>query len=76
MILGADLGRASGSYGQFLGLWRLMGDCGMSLAPVVTGAVAGAAGLAAASLTVAAIGVAGTMVMGLLVAETLRGSLD
>jgi MFS family permease len=76
MILGADLGRASGRHGQFLGLWRLMGDCGMSLAPVVTGAVAGTAGLAAASLTVAAIGVAGTMVMGLLVAETLRGSLD
>jgi MFS family permease len=76
MILGADLGRASGRQGQFLGLWRLIGDCGMSLAPVVTGAVAGAAGLAAASLTVAAIGVAGTMVMGLLVAETLRGPLD
>jgi MFS family permease len=76
MILGADFGRASGSHGQFLGLWRFIGDSGMSLAPIVTGGVAAAAGLAAASLTVAAIGVAGTMVMGFLVKETLRGSLD
>ncbi len=72
MILGADFGRASGSQGQFLGLWRFIGDCGMSLAPVVTGTVTGVAGLGAASLVVAAFGAAGTLVMGFLVTETLR----
>jgi MFS family permease len=39
MIIGADLGRASGSQGQFLGLWRLIGDVGISAAPLLTGAV-------------------------------------
>ena len=76
MIIGADLGRASGSQVQFLGLWRLIGDVGISLAPLLTGVVVNAAGLAAASLVVAGIGVAGTLVMALAVAETLRESLD
>jgi MFS family permease len=73
MIIGADLGRASGSHGQFLGLWRLMGDVGIATAPMLTGAVVGAAGLAAASLVVATIGVGGALVMAFVVAETLRG---
>jgi MFS family permease len=72
MILGADLARASQQYGQFLGLWRLIGDVGISLAPLLTGTIVSAAGLAAASLTVAGIGVVGAPVMGLLVTETLR----
>jgi MFS family permease len=76
MIIGADLGRASGSQGQFLGLWRLIGDVGISVAPLLTGAVVDAAGLAAASLTAAGIGVAGTLVMAFAVAETLRRSPD
>ena len=76
MILGADFGRASGRQGQFLGLWRFIGDCGMSLAPVVTGTVAGLAGLGAASLAVAALGIGGTLIMALLVSETLRGGAD
>jgi MFS family permease len=72
MILGADLARASGRQGQFLGLWRLIGDLGMSGAPMLTGAIVKSAGLAAASLTVAGLGVAGVLVMVLGVAETLR----
>jgi MFS family permease len=76
MIIGADLGRASGSQGQFLGLWRLIGDAGVGLAPLLTGAVVDVGGLAAASLTVAGIGVAGTLVMAFAVAETLRDALD
>jgi MFS family permease len=72
MIIGADLARASQQYGQFLGLWRLIGDVGISLAPLLTGTIVSAAGLAAASLTVAGIGVVGATVMGLLVTETLR----
>ncbi len=56
MIIGADLARASGRQGQFLGLWRLIGDVGISLAPLLAGVLVDAAGLAAASLVVAASG--------------------
>jgi MFS-type transporter involved in bile tolerance (Atg22 family) len=72
MIIGADLARASGRHGQFLGLWRLIGDFGISGAPLLVGTVVKAAGLAAASLTVAGLGVAGTLVMAYVVVETLR----
>ena len=71
MIFGADLARASLQQGQFLGLWRLIGDLGTSLAPLLAGVLVGAAGLAAASAAVAGIGVAGSLVMTFLVAETL-----
>lgn len=72
MILGADFARRSGEQGQFLGLWRLIGDLGISIAPLLSGVLVDAASLAAASLTVAGIGFAGTLVMAFLVAETLR----
>jgi MFS family permease len=72
MIIGADLARASGRHGQFLGLWRLIGDVGLSGAPLLVGTIVGAAGLAAASLTVAGLGVAGALVMAFGVVETLR----
>jgi MFS family permease len=72
MIMGADLARASGRAGQFLGLWRLIGDVGISMAPMLTSTIVGVDGLAAASLTVAGIGVAGSLVMVWLVVETLR----
>lgn len=72
MIIGADLARASGRHGQFLGLWRLIGDFGISGAPLLVGTVVKAAGLAAASFTVAGLGVAGSLVMAYVVAETLR----
>jgi MFS family permease len=72
MIIGADLARASGRRGQFLGLWRLIGDVGMSGAPLMVGTIVGSAGLAAASLAVAGLGVVGVLVMSFGVAETLR----
>jgi MFS family permease len=72
MIIGADLARASGRRGQFLGLWRLIGDVGMSGAPLLVGTIVGSAGLAAASLAVAGLGVVGVLVMSFGVAETLR----
>jgi len=71
MIMGADFARASGRHGQFLGLWRLIGDVGISVAPMLTSTVVDAGGLAAASLTVAGIGLAGSAVMVWLVVETL-----
>jgi MFS family permease len=72
MIMGADLARASGRPGQFLGLWRLIGDVGISLAPMLTSTIVGFGGLAAASLVVAGVGVSGSLVMAWLVVETLR----
>jgi MFS family permease len=74
MIIGADLARASGRQGQFLGLWRLIGDLGISLAPLLAGVLVDSAGLAAASLSVAGLGLAGALVMAYLVAETLRAA--
>jgi MFS family permease len=71
MIMGADLARASGRRGQFLGLWRLIGDVGMSGAPLLVGSIVGSAGLAAASLAVAGLGFAGVGLMIFAVAETL-----
>ena len=72
MIIGADLARTSGRYGQFLGLWRLIGDVGISGAPLLVGTIVETAGLAAASLTVAGLGVLGVLVMAFFVVETLR----
>jgi MFS family permease len=72
MIIGADLARASGRHGQFLGLWRLIADVGMSGAPLLAGSIVKVAGLAAVSLTVAGLGAAGTVLMAYAVAETLR----
>jgi MFS-type transporter involved in bile tolerance (Atg22 family) len=72
MIIGADLARTSGRYGQFLGLWRLIGDVGISGAPLLVGTIVEGAGLAAASLTVAGLGMLGALVMAFVVVETLR----
>jgi MFS family permease len=72
MIIGADLARTSGRYGQFLGLWRLIGDVGLSGAPLLVGTIVDAASLAAASLTVAGIGALGALAMAFFVVETLR----
>lgn len=76
MIIGADLARASGRHGQFLGLWRLMGDVGLGGAPLIAGSIVGAFGLAAASFAVAAVGAVGTVVMAGLVEETLRRPVE
>jgi MFS family permease len=72
MIIGADLARETPHRGQFLGLWRLIGDVGMSAAPLISGALVGVATLAAASLTVAGLGLAGTVILLCLVPETLQ----
>lgn len=74
MVIGSDLAVASGRRGQFLGLWRLIGDVGMSGAPFLTGALVQISGLALASAATAGIGLAGALVMAFLVAETLATS--
>jgi len=72
MVIGSDLAVASGRRGPFLGVWRLIGDLGMSGAPFVTSALVKLSGLALASAATAGIGFAGALVMAFLVAETLE----
>ncbi len=72
MIIGSDLAQQSGDRGRFLGVWRLIGDLGISGGPLLIGAMAQLASLAVASLTVAVTGFAGALIMWYLVPETLR----
>ena len=72
MVIGSDLAVASGRRGQFLGVWRLIGDVGMSGAPLLTGALVQLSGLALASGVTAGIVLAGALIMAFLVGETLR----
>lgn len=70
MTLGADLSPQIGR-GEFLGVWRLVGDVGTAGGPFVIGAIAGALTLGAASLVAAGIGLAGAAFMMAVARETL-----
>jgi len=70
MTLGADLAPPD-SMGEFLGLWRLIGDGGQSGGPIVVGAVAQMVGLVPAIFVIAVIGALGAGVFGVFVPETL-----
>jgi MFS family permease len=76
MIIGSDLAQRSRDRGQFLGVWRLIGDLGISGGPLLIGAMAQLASLAVASLTVAVTGLAGALIMWFLVPETLRRAVS
>ncbi len=71
MTLGADLAPRE-SMGEFLGMWRLIGDSGRTGAPVIVGGVADLVGLSAAALVIGLVGVAASGVFGFTVPETLR----
>jgi MFS family permease len=71
MTLGADLAPAD-SRGEFLGVWRLIGDGGDMSGPLVTGAVADLVGLSAAALALSAAGLTAAAIFAFLVPETLR----
>jgi MFS family permease len=73
--LGADLS-PSGARGEFLGVWRLIGDVGTAAGPFVVGAVAQLMTLALASLAMGGVGLAGAAVMAFLAAETLTRSRE
>ena len=73
MTLGADLAPGE-SVGEFLGVWRLVGDGGSLGAPLIVGNVADALGLSAATWAVAGVGVLASLTFGLLVPETLKRS--
>lgn len=69
MTLGADLAPRA-AMGEFLGLWRLIGDVGWVGGPLVVGTVAQALSFSASSLAIAGVGVATVLWFGWLVPET------
>jgi MFS-type transporter involved in bile tolerance (Atg22 family) len=72
MTLGADLA-PPGATGEFLGVWRLIGDLGAVLGPVSVGWIAAAFGLVGGAWALAAVGVAASLTLALLVRETRAG---
>lgn len=71
MTLGADFAPAR-ERAEFLGVWRLMGDCGSFAGPILMGYVANAFVLASAFLVTAALGVVGAVIVIVFVHETLH----
>jgi MFS family permease len=69
MTLGADLAPRR-ALGEFLGVWRLIGDAGSFMGPVAVGLIAGHAGLNGSAIVLALIGVMAASTIGLLVRET------
>ena len=70
MTLGADLSPPE-TRGEFLGVWRLIGDVGASGAPIVAGAVAEILVLPAAALVLSGAGFVAVAVFAFMVPETL-----
>lgn len=73
LTLGADLSPTK-SRGEFLGLWRLIGDLGFTSGPLVAGAVANAMTLPAAALVMGASGLVASAIFTFLVPETAKKS--
>ncbi len=73
MILGADLAPRD-LRGEFLGVWRLIGDLGWGGGPMLIGLLVETASLTAATLAVAGIGFLGLSVLVLFVDETLQAA--
>ena len=71
MTLGSDLSPA-GSRGEFLGVWRLIGDLGHTGAPLVVGVVADVLLLSLAIWVIAGSGLLAASIFTFLVPETLQ----
>jgi len=71
LTLGADLAPEN-ARGEFLGMWRLIGDLGFMLGPSVAGVVAGTLALSTAALVMGSSGIIASMIFLLLVPETIR----
>lgn len=71
LTLGSDLAPKQ-SVGEFLGVWRLIGDAGGTGAPMVVGGVADLVGLSSATLVMAVVGVTAAGVFAIFVPETLQ----
>ena len=72
MTLGADLAPQDSSRGEFLGVWRLIGDVGHTGAPMVVGGVANLVGLSMGALALSGAGLIAVMIFAFLVPETLH----
>ncbi|MCK9496605.1 MAG: MFS transporter [Dehalococcoidia bacterium] len=70
MTLGADFA-PPGNRGEFLGVWRLVGDIGTATGPLIVSGFTGLATLGIASVATGGIGIAGALVFALLVPEPL-----
>ena len=71
MTLGADLAPPQ-ALGEFLGVWRMVGDAGSTGGPLLVGAVADILDLGVAAVAVAAVGLAAAAVFAYRVPETLE----
>ena len=71
MTLGTDLAPKD-AFGEFIGVWRFIGDVGASSGPLAVGAVAGILSLSASALVLAGIGIASATVFAFGVPETLK----
>lgn len=71
MTLGADFAPDEAA-GEFLGLWRLMGDIGTAAGPAAVGAIGESISLAVSPLFAAGMGVLGALVMYFFTPETRR----
>ncbi len=69
MTLGADLA-PRGATGEFLGLWRLVGDSGAVAGPLVVGVMAEAIGLNGSAFALGAVGILAALTIAFLVQET------
>jgi len=71
MTLGADLAPPD-AIGEFLGIWRFIGDAGQAGGPLVVGIIADALGLTVTALALGGIGVIAAVILSALVRETLQ----
>jgi MFS family permease len=69
MTLGADFA-PPGATGEFLGLWRLVGDSGRAGGPLSVGALTDALGFEYTAYVLAGMGLAASSILALLVRET------
>ncbi|CAN5694129.1 MFS transporter [soil metagenome] len=69
MTLGTDLA-PRGAIGEFMGLWRLVGDSGRAGGPIAVGSLADSSGFTATALILAGVGVASSATLLFLVRET------
>jgi MFS family permease len=71
MTLGTDLAPPA-TRGEFLGIWRFVGDGGQTAAPLIVGSVADAVGLQLGALSMAGAGIVAVLIFAFLVPETLK----
>jgi MFS family permease len=71
LTLGADLAPPA-SRGEFLGMWRLIGDTGSTVGPIIGGAIAGWLALPIAAVVMGSSGMLSSLIFATLVPETNR----